>query len=175
MNSRKRSGSGIFLMEMIMVCGFFLLCAAVCIRVFVRSDAMSRLAREKNQAVLAAESLAETWKVKGMAGLGEGSPEKLTSAGGETHDVLFFDRDWKVLDETGSGEKNLAEEAFFIAELTLGKDVSFDGMEYLNLVFRRGGAHPYCQEKDKDGQLLTLYSLQVKQWIRQGGDSDGKE
>ena len=58
MNSRKRSGSGIFLMEMIMVCGFFLLCAAVCIQVFMRSDAMSRLAREKNQAVLAAESLA---------------------------------------------------------------------------------------------------------------------
>ena len=49
MNSRKRSGSGIFLMEMIMVCGFFLLCAAVCIQVFMRSDAMSRLAREKTR------------------------------------------------------------------------------------------------------------------------------
>lgn len=175
MNSRKRSGSGIFLMEMIMVCGFFLLCAAVCIRVFVRSDAMSRLAREKNQAVLAAESLAETWKVKGMAGLSAGRFEELTSSGGEMHGVMFFDRDWKVLDETGSGEKDLAEKAFFIADLTQGEDASFDGMEYLNLVFKRGEAHPYRQEKDKDGQLLTLYSLQVKQWMGQGGDSDGKE
>ena len=57
MNSRKRSGSGIFLMEMIMVCGFFLVCAVVCVRVFVRAESMSRLAREKNQAVLAAQRL----------------------------------------------------------------------------------------------------------------------
>ena len=69
MNSKKRSGSGIFLMEMIMVCGFFLLCAAVCIQVFLKSDSMSRLAREKNQAVLAAESLADAWKVYGREGL----------------------------------------------------------------------------------------------------------
>ncbi|MDO5550118.1 MAG: hypothetical protein Q4F76_03030 [Lachnospiraceae bacterium] len=48
MNSRKRSGSGVFLMEMIMVCGFFLLCAAICIRVFIQADSMSRLARETN-------------------------------------------------------------------------------------------------------------------------------
>ena len=63
MNSRKGSSSGIFLMEMIMVCGFFLLCAAVCIRVFIQADSMSRLAREMNQAVLAAESVADRWKV----------------------------------------------------------------------------------------------------------------
>ena len=52
MRDTKKSGSGIFLMEMIMVCGFFLLCAAVCVRAFVQADSLSRMAREKNQAVL---------------------------------------------------------------------------------------------------------------------------
>ena len=45
MRDTKKSGSGIFLMEMIMVCGFFLLCAAVCVRAFVQADSLSRMAR----------------------------------------------------------------------------------------------------------------------------------
>lgn len=167
MNSRKRSGSGIFLMEMIMVCGFFLLCAAVCIQVFMRSDAMSRLAREKNQAVLAAESLADTWKAEGIKGLStlEGRP----LADGEVAYTLFLDKDWRVAGDS-------SESAYFTAELTLGEEAAAPGkMEYLNLVLKRGAAHPYSQERDKDGQVLTLYSLQVKKYRRQGEGEYGKE
>lgn len=170
MSSRKGSGSGIFLMEMIMVCGFFLLCAAVCIRVFVRSDAMSRLAREKNQAVLAAESLAETWKAEGMEGVLAQAFAEQESLGEETHYTLFFDKDWALLDTAPAGTETPAENAFFIAELALGEEEADQGrMEYLNLVFRRGGAHPYRQERDKEGQFLSLYSLQVKKWRGQKG------
>lgn len=167
MNSRKRSGSGIFLMEMIMVCGFFLLCAAVCIQVFMRSDAMSRLAREKNQAVLAAESLAETWKAEGTEGFAalQGRP----LADGEVVYTLFFDKNWMI-----SGDA--PENAYFTAELTLGEEAAAPGkMDYVNLVLKRGEAHPYSQERDKNGQVLTLYSLQVKKYRRQGEDGYGKE
>lgn len=173
MNSRKRASSGIFLMEMIMVCGFFLLCAAVCIRVFVRSDAMSRLAREKNEAVLAAESLAETWKARGIYELA--SAEGRMLAEGELSYTLFFDQDWNLMDDSAFTQDS-QEEAFFTAELTLGEEKAERGkMEYLNVVLKRGGAHPYHLERDKDGQLLTLYSLQVKNYNRQGGGGYGKE
>lgn len=168
MNSRKRSGSGIFLMEMIMVCGFFLLCAAVCIQVFMRSDAMSRLARERNQAVLAAESLAETWKAGGIEALTAKEGRELSE--GETGYTLFFDQNWKLMDAPDGYQEDSLNEAFFAAELTLGEEAAGEGkMNYLNLVIKRGAAHPYRLERDKDGQILTLYSLQVKKYIKQGG------
>ena len=174
MNSRKRSGSGIFLMEMIMVCGFFLLCAAVCIQVFMRSDAMRRLAREKNQAVLAAESLAETWKAEGMEAFGAVQGRPLSD--GETAYTLFFDKDWTVLENPVPESEDFQSSAYYMAELTLGEEREVPGkMEYLNLVLKRGTAHPYSQERDKDGQVLTLYSLQVKKYRTQGEDGYGKE
>ena len=174
MNSRKRSGSGIFLMEMIMVCGFFLLCAAVCIRVFVRSDAMSRLAREKNQAVLAAESLAETWKAEGMEAFAAVQVRPLSD--GETAYTLFFDKNWTVLENPAPESEDSQASAYYMAELTLGEESGAPGkIEYLNLVLKRGTAHPYSQERDKDGQVLTLYSLQVKKYRTQGEDGYGKE
>ncbi len=100
MNSKKRSGSGIFLMEMIMVCGFFLLCAAVCIQVFLKSDSMSRLAREKNQAVLAAESLADAWKVYGREGLEPIFPHPSAVDGdGKSLSKACWDEDWERIGE----------------------------------------------------------------------------
>ena len=63
-----------------------------------------------------------------------------------------------------------------MAELTLGEESGAPGkIEYLNLVLKRGTAHPYSQERDKDGQVLTLYSLQVKKYRTQGEDGYGKE
>lgn len=168
MNSRKRSASGIFLMEMIMVCGFFLLCAVVCIRVFVRSDAMSRLAREKNEAVLAAESLAETWKAREIEELVKTEGREL--AEGELSYTLFFDKNWNLMEDPSMDSKDSLGVEFFTAELTLGEEKADRGkMEYLNVVLKRGAAHPYRLERDKDGQFLTLYSLQVKKYNRQGG------
>ena len=56
-------------MEMIMVVGFFILCASTCILAFARADHMSRLAADRNQAVSAAQSMAEIWKLENMQGL----------------------------------------------------------------------------------------------------------
>lgn len=62
MNRKSGSGSGPFLMEMLVVVGFFIICASICVMVFVRSDNISKDARDINQAVLRAQSLAEELK-----------------------------------------------------------------------------------------------------------------
>ena len=74
MSGRRGSGSGPFLMEMILVSGFFIICAALCVTVFVKADSTSRRARDINQAVLAAETLAEEIKAGQVETLGDGLP-----------------------------------------------------------------------------------------------------
>jgi hypothetical protein len=64
-----KSGSGLFLMEMIVAVFFFMVCASICILAFAKSDSISRRAKNLNQAVLAAESTAEVWKASGVDGL----------------------------------------------------------------------------------------------------------
>ena len=62
MNRKSGSGSGPFLMEMLVVVGFFIICASICVLVFVKADNISKDARDINQAVLKAQSLAEELK-----------------------------------------------------------------------------------------------------------------
>lgn len=60
---RKRgAGSGPFLMEMLAVVGFFMICATICATVFARADRISRQAWDMNYAVGKAQSLAEELK-----------------------------------------------------------------------------------------------------------------
>ena len=49
-------------MEMLVVVGFFIICASICVLVFVKADYISKDARDINQAVLKAQSLAEELK-----------------------------------------------------------------------------------------------------------------
>lgn len=60
--SRKHSSSQLFLMEFICVAAFFALCAALCLNAFVKADNLSRDGRALNQALLTAQSMAETIK-----------------------------------------------------------------------------------------------------------------
>lgn len=62
MNRKSGSGSGPFLMEILVVVGFFIICASICVLVFVKADNISRDARDMNQAVLKAQSVAEGLK-----------------------------------------------------------------------------------------------------------------
>lgn len=62
MNRKSGSGSGPFLMEMIVVVGFFVICSTICVMVFVKADRISRHAWDMNQAVEMAQSLAEELK-----------------------------------------------------------------------------------------------------------------
>lgn len=165
MNSKKRSGSGIFLMEMIMVCGFFLLCAAVCIQVFLRSDSMSRLAREKNQAVLAAESLADTWKVYGREGLKPVFPHPTASdAEGKYLLEVCWDENWERMEEdNGKG--------YYQAAIRVdSEETEYGDMEKLTIEITRGGGHPRSLER-----VGALYALEVKRYVPKGEESHGKE
>lgn len=67
----RKSHSGVFLMEMIGVVFFFLLCAGICTRIFVKADLMSREAADLNRAVLIAQSSGEVYKERGNEGLKE--------------------------------------------------------------------------------------------------------
>lgn len=68
MNKQQSSGTGSFLMELIMVICFFILCASICMLAFAKADHLSRLAADRDRAVLAAENLAEVWKLEGLEG-----------------------------------------------------------------------------------------------------------
>lgn len=65
MNRKNGSGSGMFMMEMILAVFFFLLCSGICVTAFVKADRMSHLAQDTNQAVVIAENMAEIWKAGG--------------------------------------------------------------------------------------------------------------
>lgn len=95
MKNKRDSGTALFLMEMIAVVCFFILSASVCILVFVRANNLSRLARDTNQASLAAESVAEIWKAEAQDGL---TDRFLMSREGDTG-VIYWDSQWNVTQE----------------------------------------------------------------------------
>lgn len=95
MKNKRDSGTALFLMEMIAVVCFFILCASVCILVFVRANNLSRLARDTNQASLAAESVAEIWKAESVDGL---VVRFHMSQDGDSA-VIYWDSQWNVTEE----------------------------------------------------------------------------
>ena len=115
MNKRSGSGSGIFLMEMMVVVFFFMLCASTCILAFAKSDRMSRLAWERDHAVSAAQSEAEIWKL---------SDERQ-----DGNRVLYWDADWKETEDQSA--------AAYAGSLT--ESSKEGGMQNLQIVIREAG------------------------------------
>lgn len=95
MKSKRDSGTAMFLMEMIAVVCFFILCASICILVFVRANNLSRLAKDTNYASLAAESVAEVWKAEAADGL----RNRLGLTGDDTSGVVYWDSQWNPVKE----------------------------------------------------------------------------
>ena len=104
MSRKSGSGSGPFLMEMLAVVGFFIICASICVSVFAGADRLSRKADNLNHAVLAAQSLMEELKA------------------GKTQEELqtVWDKDWKAYtpEEAAQSDAALAYEA----EITVKMD-----------------------------------------------------
>lgn len=115
MNKRSGSGSGIFLMEMMVVVFFFMLCASTCILAFAKSDRMSRLAWERDRAVSAAQSVAEVWK--------------LSEEQQEGKQSLYWNADWE--------ETENQSEAVYTGSLT--ETSKEDGIQNLQIVIREAG------------------------------------
>lgn len=105
------SGSGLFLMEMIVVVFFFVICASQCILAFATSEKMSRQGRELNQAVTMAESIIEVWKEEGVEGLTArlGFLEE-AAAGSEGKKVYLagMDKEWQPAGAAGKEDGRLA-------------------------------------------------------------------
>lgn len=114
MNRRSGSGSGIFLMEMMVVVFFFMLCASTCILAFAKSDRMSRLAWERDHAVSAAQSEAELWKL---------------SDGARMENERYWNADWEEAEDPAA--------AVYTGVLT--ESVQDTGMQNLQIVIREAG------------------------------------
>lgn len=111
MNRKNSSGAGLFMLEMIAAVFFFILCAGICIRVFVKADGMSRLARDTNNGVLAAESVAEVWKAEGPEGLSG----RFLAQTGDDQALICWDLGWNAVADQASaaylGEVSWSAEA----------------------------------------------------------------
>lgn len=122
MNKKNSSGAGMFMMEMIVAVFFFILCASACILVFVKADSLSRLAKDTNNGVVVAESVAEVWKAEGISGL----ELRFHAQGDHNQMLIFWDREWKaIIDETA---------AEYLAEISWEEE---DGLETAQIVVRR--------------------------------------
>lgn len=177
MSGRRGSGSGPFLMEMILVSGFFIICAALCVTVFVKADSTSRRARDINQAVLAAETLAEEIKAGELEALGSGLPvpdrdfgksllewendeqrarrELITSAGDFHSYAPVWDEEWNRYGDAGelhTAGKKLA----YAAEVLCG---TVDNMQMTEIAVMRYGSG----SRDKG---TVLYVLNADQYIK---------
>lgn len=124
MSKKNSSGEGMFMLEMIVAVFFFILCASICIRVFVKADSMSRLARDTNNGVLAAESVAEVWKAEGSEGLGG----RFRAKTGESVARLFWDREWNAIADEA--------DASYLGEVSWSGDA---GLWTARIVIRRAG------------------------------------
>lgn len=138
MKHKRDSGTALFLMEMIAVVCFFILCASICILVFVRANNLSRLAKDTNRACLAAESVAEVWKAEETEGL----KSRLGMMDQGEDGVIYWDSRWNPTEDENKAEykalvvlteEGRVEEAS-ITVLRLG-----DGTELFTLTAKRIG------------------------------------
>lgn len=175
MSGRRGSGSGPFLMEMILVSGFFIICAALCVTVFVKADSTSRRARDINQAVLAAETLAEEMRAGQVETLGDGllmpdrdfseflvqwendeqrARRELISRAEDFHSYApVWDEDWNRYPDAGALAA-AGKETAYAAQVLCG---TVDHMQMTQIVVMRYGA------RDKG---TVLYALNADQYIK---------
>ena len=127
MSRNRGSGSGPFLMEMVIAAGFFMLCVAVCVSAFVMADHLSRVGQDVNHGVLAAESLVERVKVGNTGDFGTYEPDEVFGTvfenwktkdpeakavyqyikdGGEVRNYqILWDKEWNSYPDTKELEK----------------------------------------------------------------------
>ncbi|MCL2226516.1 MAG: hypothetical protein FWB97_02660 [Oscillospiraceae bacterium] len=99
---RHHSKATLFLIEQLIVIAIFAICAAVCISIFANAYFMARDSRDISNALLAAESVAESFKAVSGDFL---SAADISGGWAETVDgadaiIVFFDSNWRVSDES---------------------------------------------------------------------------
>lgn len=137
-NRKNSSGSGMFLMEMMIVVCFFMLCASTCILAYAKADSLSRAAADRNQAVSAAQSILEVWKLSGTEGLSESFLTMPQKEQEQVHCEIIWDQDWNLIERKEAG--------CFVADVAVWQEAA--GIENAKAVLYRFG--------DKAEELFTL-------------------
>lgn len=128
----RKQHSGVFMMEMIMVVFFFILCASICILVFVRADRLSRQADDLNQGVLAAQSVAEVWKAESLTGLEKRFLAQMDEDGESL--VMGFGKD---------GNTVAVEDAVYVVTLQQSEADENNMLQSATIVVSRDGGQVY--------------------------------
>jgi len=140
-----QSRSTLFLMEQIIVITVFAICAAVCVKILVVSYLMTVDAVDTKHALIAAESMAESYKA--FAGNTAMVAEIIGgSAGGSYTDgtvTVYFDSNWQphyeayavfVLQLT----KRISEPGITLSDITVNRAVTGDELISLTVAVRGG-------------------------------------
>lgn len=141
---KNSSGAGLFLMEMIMVVGFFILCASICISVFVKANQLSQDAQDTNRGVLMAQSLAEIWGAEGIEGLETRFQALAPEPGNPQSYVCSWGQDWEAVSDPAA--------AVYCGRLELTR---LDLMENLHISIRKGRGNDFGR---------TLYELETNRY-----------
>lgn len=91
---KQRRTSYAFLMEMLWVCGFFVISACILVLAFARAELLSRYANDLNHAVIAAQNSIEAAYASYHS--------NLTGPAGTGTAVSFFDKDWQPAEDAPS-------------------------------------------------------------------------
>lgn len=126
MNRKSGSGSGPFLMEMLVSAGFFIICASICVLVFVKADRISRQAWDMNQAVEKAQSLAEELKAGQEPRWSNVLPDH---EGHEGMHAIYWDRKWQIAEPSAA--------APYMGIISQNME---NGLEHWNIVITRNGS-----------------------------------
>ena len=97
MKRKKVSGSGLFLLEMMLSILFFSISAAVCVQVYAKAHLRSREAKDLNLAVTCVSSAAEVLLHEGEEGLQEQFPELMEKEDGTF--CMFYNEGWLPSEE----------------------------------------------------------------------------
>ena len=173
MSRNRGSGSGPFLMEMVIAAGFFMLCVAVCLSAFVKADRISKNARDINHAVLAAESLTEEIKAGNTENFGTSLPDgsfstvlknwkmenaeinsryQLIESSADVHTYqVVWDKEWNCYRDTGELEKN-GKKLAYAGEITTGVK---DQMREIAVVI-----FDYGNSADRGSEIFHIFTEQ---------------
>ena len=121
MNTQDNSRTSLFLMELIIVIMFFALASAICLRLFVGAHLLAERDKNLNNAIIWSQNLSESFYCNGrihqMLNLYPNAFIALNDNETEGSIVLFFDKDWKQID-------NSLEVASYEAVIVVKKDTA---------------------------------------------------
>lgn len=100
-----RGRSPLVLMEQVIMLAVFALAAALCLRVFVLSDQLSRQGEIRDQALLQAQSAAEVYRH--CQGQGDQAVELAGGSWDGASWTLLWDESWQLVDQADQAEYRL--------------------------------------------------------------------